>query len=361
MIFRHTAIANVALAAVHRAPARAGRRGVFAAVLALGLAACGGGGGGGTSPGPLPAGAAPVANFAFSCADLACSFTSTSTTQVVGDVVAAHRWSFGDSTAVVTTPVVNHVFAAAGDYDVTLTVADAIGTTTSIVKRVTISAAPSPAAPHSQFTASCVSLDCTFVDTSTYDAGSSFSTRLWEFGDSVTLAASSPATHHYSASSLTSYNVKLSVTDSAGKTSTSVQSVTVAPPATTLNCVGGNCVLSLAQASTVTATLVSHSCSAQQNQVLITAPIPQLLFADGCSDSVGLVVPVNGGSTFAANTTLEVAVLSGIVPTASLAFTPAIRVSGDFASGWTLTFDDGYGGPGEPDFNDLVILIKATP
>ena len=26
-----------------------------------------------------------------------------------------------------------------------------------------------------------------------------------------------------------------------------------------------------------------------------------------------------------------------------------------------VTFDDGYGGPGEPDFNDLVIVIKATP
>ena len=73
------------------------------------------------------------------------------------------------------------------------------------------------------------------------------------------------------------------------------------------------------------------------------------------------MVNINGGAVFAANTQLQIAVVSGTLPTASLAFQPAIRLTGDFANGWTLTFDDGYGGPGEPDFNDLVILIKATP
>ena len=58
---------------------------------------------------------------------------------------------------------------------------------------------------------------------------------------------------------------------------------------------------------------------------------------------------------------LQVAVLSGSVPGSPLVFPPTIRVTGDFASGWTLTFDDGFGGPGEPDFNDLVILVKAAP
>ena len=36
-------------------------------------------------------------------------------------------------------------------------------------------------------------------------------------------------------------------------------------------------------------------------------------------------------------------------------------VTGNFASGWTLSFDDGFVGPGEPDFNDLIITVKATP
>jgi PKD repeat protein len=188
-----------------------------------------------------------------------------------------------------------------------------------------------------------------------------FQSRNWDFGDTTTLAGASPTTHAYAATTLTTFTARLTVTDTAGKTSTSTQSVVVAPPATSLNCVGGNCVLSLAQASRVSAGLVSHSCGAQGNRVVITAPINQVIFPDGCVDPVGTVVTLNGGAVFAANTQLQIAVLSGTVPSTSLAFQPALRVTGDFANGWTLTFDDGFGGPGEPDFNDLVILIKATP
>jgi hypothetical protein len=94
---------------------------------------------------------------------------------------------------------------------------------------------------------------------------------------------------------------------------------------------------------------------------VITSPVTQTVFGDGCFDPLGVGVAVNGGSTFAAGTVLQVEVRSGTVANSSLVFPPTIRVTGDFASGWTLTFDDGYGGPGEPDFNDLVILIKAAP
>jgi PKD repeat protein len=324
----------------------------------LGLSACGGGGG---SSGPAaPVNTAPTANFAFSCADLVCNFTSTSTDQDVGDAVVTFGWSFGDASPGVTTANPAHTFGAGGTYAVSLSVGDRSGTTGAVVRQVTVTAPPVPLAPHASFTASCVSLDCTFNDTSTFDGGA-FQSRLWDFGDSVTLAATNPATHRYSATTPTTFAVKLTVTDANGKISTSTQSIFVAPPATTLGCAGGNCVLTLAQPSRVTATLVSHSCGARNNQVVITAPVTQTVFADGCFDAIGVAVPVNGGATFAASTVLEVAVLSGTVADSSLVFPPAIRVTGDFASGWTLTFDDGYGGAGEPDFNDLVILIKASP
>lgn len=330
------------------------------AMLVLVLAGCGGGGGGGSSP--TPSNTAPTANFAFSCADLACTFTSTSTDQDIGDAIVTYNWGFGDGTnASVTAAAPSHTFAAAGSYDVTLTVADRSGLASSAMRRVSVTAAPAPAAPHASFSVSCVSLDCTFTDTTTYDAGSVLQSRNWDFGDSVTLAATNPATHHYAATTLTTFTVKLTVTDTTGKTSTNVQSILATPPATSLNCVGGNCVLNLTQASRVQAGLVSHSCSAQGNQVVITAPITQTIFNDGCVDPVGTVVAINGGTLFAANTQLQIAVLSGTVPAATLVFPPSIRVAGDFANGWTLTFDDGYGGPGEPDFNDLVIFIKATP
>ncbi|MEP6813790.1 MAG: PKD domain-containing protein [Actinomycetota bacterium] len=328
-----------------------------AALLVVALSGCGGGGG----SSPTATNTAPSANFAFSCTDLACTFTSTSTDQDVGDAIVAYSWNFGDGTPAAVTAAPSHTFAAAGSYDVNLTVADRSGLVGNVVRRVTMTVPPVPAAPHASFAVSCVSLDCTLTDTTTYDPGSALQSRNWDFGDGATLAATNPATHHYAVTALTTFTAKLTVTDTTGKTSTSVQSVLATPPATSLNCVGGNCVLNLTQASRVAAGLLSHSCSAQGNRVIITAPITQTLFADGCVDPVGTVVSVDGGTLFAANTQLQITVLSGTVPSSSLAFAPAIRVTGDFANGWTLTFDDGYGGPGEPDFNDLVIFIKALP
>ena len=328
----------------------------FASLLLLALSACGGGGSsGGTDNRP------PTANFAFSCADLACTFTSNSTDQDVGDAVVGFSWTFGDTTPASTAPAPVHTFATAGSYNVNLTVADRSGMTNTVARSVTVTAPASPAAPHANFTVSCLSLNCTFTDTTTYDAGSAFQSRNWDFGDSATLAATSPATHSYAATTLTTFTARLTVTDMAGKTSTSVQSVVVAPPATSINCVGGNCTLTLTQAAKVSAGLVSHSCAAQGNRVVITSPINEVIFPDGCVNPVGSAVTLQGGAIFAANTQLKIEVLSGTVPSTSLAFPPSIRVAGDFASGWTLTFDDGFGGPGEPDFNDMVILIKATP
>ena len=331
----------------------------------LGFSACGGGGGGTSAPPNTP----PTANFAFTCVDLVCDFKSTSTDQDVGDAVLSHSWAFGDASGAGTTKDVSHTYTSAGTYSVTLRVTDKSEVTSTVVKQVTVTAPPPvvAAAPHASFTVSCLSLDCTFTDTSTYDPGSVFQSRVWDFGDNVTLTetnlASTQVTHQYSATTLTSFTAKLTVTDAAGAPSTSSQNISVAPPASTLDCVGGgaSCVLNLAQASTVTATIVKHQCDAVGNQVVITSPIVETVFSDGCFDPEGVAVLVNGGNAFTANTKLEVEVRSGVSGTPNLVFPPSLRVTGDFAQGWTVTFDDGHGGSGEPDFDDLVILIKATP
>src|SRR6478672_2543581 len=132
----------------------------LASLLVVGsLAACGGGGGGGGSS-PAAGNQAPTANFAFSCADLVCTFTSNSTDQDVGDAVVSQSWTFGDgTTTAVTTPAPSHTFAAAGGYDVSLTVADRAGVSNTIFRRVTVTATPAPAAPHANFSVSCISLD----------------------------------------------------------------------------------------------------------------------------------------------------------------------------------------------------------
>jgi hypothetical protein len=330
----------------------------LALVPFLGLAACGGGGGGG---GSSIADTTPIANFALACSDLTCTFTDTSSDADVGDGVASYSWDFGDGSAASTVASPVHAYAAASTYSVSLTVTDKFGLKSTLTRSVTVTAAPAPAAPHANFTVSCTALTCVFNDTSTFDAGSVFQSRSWDFGDSTATASAATTTHAYVTAELKTYTVRLTVTDAAGKVSTNTQSIPVSPPATSLNCTGGNCSLLLAQASKVTATLVSSSCSAHGNVVNLTAPVQQTLFGDGCFNAIGTVVALNGGATLPINTELQFAVLSGLSGTSKLAYPPTIRVAGDFASGWTLTFDDGFGGPGEPDFNDVVVLIKATP
>lgn len=337
----------------------------FFALLLLVLTACGGGGGGGEGGGSVvtPINTAPIANFSFKCTDLVCTFTSTSTDSDPGSSLVAYGWTFGTvgpgSTAL-GKDVPPFTYAAAGTYEVTLTVADNLGATGIVRRNVTVSA-PALGSPQASFAVSCVAQDCTFTDTSMPGTGGSpIQSRTWDFGDATPAATTSPATHRYASTTFTTYTVTLTVLDAAGNTSRTTQSLPLAPPATSINCVGGgaNCVLRLTQASTVTATLVSRSCLSDNNNFVITSPVAETIFSNGCSIAVGTVRPINGGNRFAADTVLEAAVLSGVK---DLAFTPTIRVSGNFASGWTLEFDDGAGGPGEPDFNDLVILIKATP
>ena len=323
---------------------------VLSAVL---VSACGGGGDSYSSAAPTAVNTPPTANFGYSCADLVCAFTSTSTDQDVGDAIAAYTWTFGDASPGATTATPSHTFAAGGTYAVTLTVADRAGATGQVSRQVTVTPPAVPAAPHARFTAACVSLDCTFTDTSSYDSGSVFQSRTWDFGDGASLPTTNPAAHRYGATAVTTYPVKLTVADANGKTSTSVQSIVVAPTATAN--------LTLTQASRVSATLVSSSCGAVNDQVVVTAPIRQTLFANGCFDPIGTTVALNGNNVFAAGTVLQIEVLSGTLGNSILAFAPTIRVTGDFTRGWTLTFDDGYGGPGEPDFNDVVVLIKPMP
>ena len=140
----------------------------------LALAACGGGGGGGGGGSPLQPNRAPTANFAYVCEDLLCRFTSTSTDQDAGDAIVTYSWNFGDASTLDTRANPSHTFATLvpKDFDVSLTVGDRSGATTTVVRKITVNAPAAPAAPHAAFTSSCTSLDCTFTDNSSYDVGS---------------------------------------------------------------------------------------------------------------------------------------------------------------------------------------------
>jgi PKD repeat protein len=321
--------------------------------LALGavlLAACGGDSNG-------PSNSAPTANFTFSCSDLVCSFTDQSS-DTDGNV-ASYSWSFGDAGSAQNTAATknaDHTFSAAGAHSVQLTVTDNGGATNAKTTQVTVTA-PTAGGPSASFDVSCTSLDCTVANTST-NLGSVV-TWAWDFGDGQTSIEQNPGPVHYDVTAITTFTITLVVT-SDGATSQAQRQVAVTPAAT-LTCNGVDCTLGLDQAATVVVTLTTSGCQAHGDKFVITAPVVDTLFTDGCYSPVapadGSAFLLNGGVAFEAGTQLAAEVLTGVTGAES----PQLQVTGSFASGWTLSFDDGFVGPGEPDFNDLVITVKATP
>jgi PKD repeat protein len=92
----------------------------------------------------------PVASFDLpaSCtAGTPCGFHSTSTDPDVGGTIAGSHWDFGDPTSAnntADTPDATHTFAASGTYNVTLTVTDDKGgTSTPVIKALTVTPAAS--------------------------------------------------------------------------------------------------------------------------------------------------------------------------------------------------------------------------
>jgi PKD repeat protein len=124
-------------------------------------------------------------------------------------------WSFGDGgTASEAGP--SHIFAAAGTYAVTLTVAGPAGTSTVTRELEVLAAAPAPTA---SFTSSATDLSVSFTDTSSGTPAS----WTWGFGDGATASAQSPS-HTYAAAG--TYPVTLTVSNAAGS-STATHDVTV--------------------------------------------------------------------------------------------------------------------------------------
>ena len=84
----------------------------------------------------------PTAAFAFTTNDLTASLNATGSNDPDGSIVS-YDWDFGDSTAG-SGSTVDHLFGAAGTYDVKLTVTDNRGGTNEVTKAVKVTA-PTPA------------------------------------------------------------------------------------------------------------------------------------------------------------------------------------------------------------------------
>jgi PKD repeat protein len=305
----------------------------------------------------------PTANFTASCTDLACTFTNTSGDSDPGSSLTAYTWNFDDpnsgSANTAATKDVNHTFSAAGTFTVALQVTDNSGATGTVSKDVTVTAAQA-GGPTAAFTVTCSAADCTVTDQSTDASPGTVTGWHWDFGDGATADVKAPPAHHYTVTQAQQFTITLTVTDNDGLTSSTSKSINIAPAAG-LTCNGQACTLHLDTKSTVTVTLQSHDCEVHGNTFVLTAPIQETLFTDGCyapvAPAAGSSFQLNGGAAFNANTELAAEVRSGFSGTT----TPMLQVTGNFTDGWTLKFDDGFVGPNEPDFNDLIILVKATP
>jgi PKD repeat protein len=320
-------------------------------LVAFAAASCGGSDGGT----PPPDNQDPVAAFtAPACTvGVACGFTDASTDPDGNSTITTWAWDFGDDgTASEHNP--QHTYAAAGDYSVSLTVTDDQSASNTVSHTVTVSETGTNQAPTAAFTVQCGSLDCTFADGSTDPNGNTDVTAwAWDFGDNATSTDQSPV-HSYAATVPDTFSVRLIVTDAAGAKDTVTHDVTVAPPAL---CEGDTCDLTLEADAKVTVTLTSEDCNADGNTLIITSPVTDTLFTDGCHTAPGTSFDLDNGAVFTTGTKVTAEVLSG---SQDLAFPPTIRLqAGSAYPTWVLEFDDGEAGANEPDFNDLIITITA--
>jgi PKD repeat protein len=334
---------------------------VFALVAgaAVAGAACGGDDGGNG-----PSNSAPVAAFTPACTLLACTFTDASSDPDNGDNIASHDWDFGDGSTHATDADAAHTYAAPGTYHVKLTVTDSHGLASAVAdSTITVSNAPGNTSPTADFSFTCNGLDCGFTDESSdADLGDAPVAWDWDFGDGSAHVTTQNPTHSFTASSPTTEHVTLIVTDSHGGTGSITKEVPVTPGGQTCGDASGSsvsCPLTLTQRSTVTITLTTVSCNANGNTLKITSPIMQTVFTDGCHQAQGTVYTINSGNAFNAGTDLVATVTSG--STDPNRIPPAVSLTGTYPT-WTLNFDDGEDptGPGEPDFNDLVLTVQAT-
>jgi YVTN family beta-propeller protein len=161
------------------------------------------------TPTPTPP---PVANFTTNRTSgtrpLTIQFIDTSS----GGAGTSWEWNFGDGTPNATTQNALHTYSQAGTYAVTLTVANAGGSSTKQVANY-IAVLPKP--PEASFTANTIAgylpLTVLFNDTSSGDPGTGWQ---WYFGDGAPNATTPNVSHTYSTAG--TYTVTFTVSNAGG-------------------------------------------------------------------------------------------------------------------------------------------------
>ena len=177
----------------------------------------------------------PVARFTYSpmnpLVGQPVTFDGTSSYDPDGNIVS-YQWDFdGDGTVDATGQVVYHSYVAPGTYNVRLVVTDDQGASDEEVKAVTVAAPNQP--PVARFsispTPAQVGMPVTFDATGSYDPDGFITDYRWDFnGDGTIDGTGQIASYTYFAPG--TYQVTLYVTDNAGATAQSTQTLQVIVP-----------------------------------------------------------------------------------------------------------------------------------
>ncbi len=146
------------------------------------------------------------------------NFTSITTG---GSGPFSFSWNYGDSRLGLGNPV-SHSYAA-GTFNVTVTVADAVGETAAVTHSVAVTQSLAVSIASIAPSLSEIEVSTSFVATAT--GGTPTYTFNWDFGDGGPAVSDSLATHTYTAAG--TYAVTISSTDSANHTTTSTQALVV--------------------------------------------------------------------------------------------------------------------------------------
>ena len=154
-----------------------------------------------------------------------CTFNGSESSDPDPGEALTYTWDFGDGSATVTGPDVDHQYQADGGFTVTLTVEDEHGATASTTRSVTVAENHPPVASIAE--PSCTGRTCTFdgVSSSDPDVGDSIVGYSWDFGDGSDPESGTGVTHEFASAG--AYTVTLTVTDEGGATGTATVDVDV--------------------------------------------------------------------------------------------------------------------------------------
>ena len=163
---------------------------------------------------------APEASFQVNANFLTIEFDASSSTDADGEI-ESYSWEYGDN-ATGSGKTTEHTYKKEGTYDITLTVTDDDGVTSSSTQELTVSPFNQP--PTAQFTLEVNDLTVKLDASESFDSDGNIETYNWDYGDGIQ-DAGIKAEHVYAEAG--SYIIKLTVTDFQGAINTLSEEVIV--------------------------------------------------------------------------------------------------------------------------------------